>query len=662
MDWVKPKHRDRRVKSNPSADADAESARQSAAQWLEQLCEENVALLQASLPFGSGPDKPRGKDFPISRYMGAMLWGTGEWDVSKPNSREFLHELVATVGSEDPSIDGVGKKGGRRKAPVPRSQEYRAQQIAHATKIGKWITQQLPKSSFDPYVALTCAGWLHALPEVGRDVSPSLWLEVLQSTLTQIDRAWEQGSQEELFPWIVWSCEVPLALAKQLSHLGGKDRIVSDTLNRIALVLEQVAENPQPLLAFGAQDLRAFVASLVRSRWAASGLGARKWYPPQQKALSKLALCMLYLSDGRGKSLLTDSDASRYDRDLWLSLLELCSPSKKLLNAAATALPNDVGMALGLKPAKMRKDKCLEAAMPAGSVYWEPNRIASMRRFWRDPNCRVAVDFSSDVIWLDITGSDGRRVFAGDWDVELKRDGEAVVIDVAWEEVCWFSDDDVDYLELECDLEGTCKIQRQLMLMRDEGMVFMADAIVSDTSALWEVESIWNLDPRVVCTQEAKTNEAWLQLPEERGGEASDSPLEAPTKRVGLVLPIGLPEWKRGNDQGELVSAGGVLRLKSSAHQCRLYNPLVVALNRLDREPAYTWRRLHVAQDLKHAPGEVALGYRVQIGKDQWVVYRSLAPCKRRSVMGLHLATEFYTGRFAPDDGSFEAMIEVNPA
>lgn len=626
MDWVKPKHRARRLKSKESAESGLDSEKKPASQWLGQLCEENVALLQSSLPIAGSQPKRKDRDRSVDRYLNAMLWGTGAWEVDKPSHREFLNDLVEAFGGTADS--------------------------AHAAKIGKWITQQLPKSSYDPYVALTSAGWLHALPHVGRDIKPALWLDVLQSILTQVDRAWESGHQDGLFPWVVWACEIPLALAKQLSQLGGKDRIVSDTLNRIALLLEQSAENPKTLLTFGAQDLRAVVASLVRSRWSANGVGARKWYPPQRKAFAKLGTLMLYLTDGLGKPFLADADSTRHDPELWTAVSELCSTSKKLSLACAASLPNEVGRALGHKPSKIRNDKSNDASLPKPGMYWESNRIASMRRSWREMGCRVAVDFSSDVIWLDITSENGERLFGGDWDIELSRDGKTVDIDVAWEEVCWFTDDDVDYLELECDLESTCKIQRQIMLMREEGMVYMADTVLSSSVARWDLRSHWTLSADIAFAPEAKTNEGFLVS---KSGES-----DGDRSRKALVLPMAMPEWRRGTRDAALECNGRKLSLRSAVSQKRIYSPLLVSLRGVGNNRPYTWRGLTVAQDLAITPPDVAQGQRVQIGKDQWIFYRSLGPCKRRSIMGLHLNTEFYAARFLSDDGSYEPLVEVS--
>lgn len=657
MDWVKPKHRANRAKDQTLGDAD----NQSAIQWLEKLCVDNVAMLQSSLPVETKKSKHKPSDFPIHQYLQAMLWGIGNWEVAKPAHREFLQDLVDAFGKEPfgYSLDSHLRKTKRSKQAQAVPDEIRAQQVAQATKIGKWITQQLPKSSYDPYVALTATGWLYALPEVGRDIPPALWLEVLQSTLTQVDRAWEQGPTEGLFPWVIWACEVPLALAKQMSHLGGKDRIVSETLNRLALLIEQTAEDPQNLLAFGAQDLRAFVASLIRSRWAADNVGARKWYPPQRRGLAKLQSIMLHLTDPTGHAMLDQTDASRYEPEFWSSLMKLCKEHKKVQLATAVALPDEVGKEQGFKPAKLRKDKTNDARLPNPSHYWEKNQLVSMRRNWRKKDCQLAVDFSRDSIWLDLCDEAGNRILSGDWDIGLEYRGKPVDVDVAWNEVCWFSDDDVDYLELECDLEGNCTIYRQVMLMRHEGMVYMADSLLGnpeDLKADWKTTSTWTLDAAASFVPQAKSNEGRIER-----HFHDESTSEDRSETVALLLPLSLPEWRRGSTQGSLSGKDGKITLEARTTRTRLLSSMLLAVGSKSRSPKFTWRALTVAENLHKVSDDIAQGCRVQIDDDQWVFYRSLAPCTRRTLMGLHLGMEFYAGRFLCDDGTYEPLVEVSP-
>ena len=648
MDWVKPKHRARQMKQSDTSDAEV-----SASAWLKQLCEENVAILQASLPVCEPLSKIKPAKVGGAEYLRATMWGTGVWEVENSSRQEYLNDLVELFGGfaqvSTSKKTRRSKESGNSKPTNVTAREANVLQIASASKIGKWITQQLPKASYDPYVALTCAGWIHALPEAGRSISPALWLEVLQCALTQVDRAWESGPSDGLFPWIVWACEVPLALAKQLSHLGGKDRIVSETLNRIALLLEESSDNPQSFLARGGQDLRALLACIMRCRWSADEVGARKWFPPQRKALSKLAIAGLALSDAEGRQLLFDRDDTILDEDFWVNLNQLAGKNKKLQLATACALTDSIGKALGEKPSKLRKNVTIDVSLPSHSHYWEKNSIATMRRSWRDRGCRVAVDFSADVIWLDVIGDDGQRIMSGDWDVEIFQNQKPLQTDVSWQEVCWFTDDDVDYLELECEVENVCKIQRQVMLMRDEGVVYFADALIAQTPDKWSVKSTWTISNDIELRSEPKTTEGKLV----RAGDENQT--------AALLLPVAMPEWRRSPNHSRMECTGQTLTLQCDTTAKNLYNPLVMSLRGIKTTPAYTWRQLTIAEELQNQPRHIAEAYRVQVNRDQWVFYRSLTPCARRTVMGLHLNTEFYAGRFSRDDGLFEPVVEVNP-
>ncbi|MBM3968220.1 MAG: hypothetical protein FJ308_24645, partial [Planctomycetes bacterium] len=72
MDWVKPKHRARRLKSTDSPESGSGTEKKPASQWLEQLCEENVALLQSSLPIPGSQAKRKDRDRSVDRYLKAM--------------------------------------------------------------------------------------------------------------------------------------------------------------------------------------------------------------------------------------------------------------------------------------------------------------------------------------------------------------------------------------------------------------------------------------------------------------------------------------------------------------------------------------------------------------------------------------------------------------
>ncbi len=170
-------------------------------------------------------------------------------------------------------------------------------------------------------------------------IATELWLETLQSVLTQVDRAWSVADTEELYPWLIWACEVPLALATQLSQLGGKDRMVIETLDRLALALESSEDDAGPWLKHGARNLRASLASVIRTRWAADNLGARRLFAPQRKAIAKLSCRALALTDSEGQPLLHETDLGGEDEGIWPALVAISSPCKDLVATISAVFP-----------------------------------------------------------------------------------------------------------------------------------------------------------------------------------------------------------------------------------------------------------------------------------------------------------------------------------
>jgi hypothetical protein len=71
-----------------------------------------------------------------------------------------------------------------------------------------------------------------------------------------------------------------------------------------------------------------------------------------------------------------------------------------------------------------------------------------------------------------------------------------------------------------------------------------------------------------------------------------------------------------------------------------------------------TWRQLTIAENLNIVSRDEAVAYRVQVGIDQWLFYRSIRPAISRTVLGQHLSCEFICGRFL-NDGSIESLVEI---
>ena len=71
-----------------------------------------------------------------------------------------------------------------------------------------------------------------------------------------------------------------------------------------------------------------------------------------------------------------------------------------------------------------------------------------------------------------------------------------------------------------------------------------------------------------------------------------------------------------------------------------------------------TWRSLTVAENLEIVPKDLAVAFRVQIGKQQWLFYRSLARTGNRTFLGENVVDEFYAGRIDLK-GNVQSLAEV---
>jgi hypothetical protein len=129
-------------------------------------------------------------------------------------------------------------------------------------------------------------------------------------------------------------------------------------------------------------------------------------------------------------------------------------------------------------------------------------------------------------------------------------------------------------------------------------------------------------------------------------------------KALAKVLPLALPEWREDMRVGELAATGSRLELCQAGKEQRLFAPLLLDLDTARFRRRLTWRALTVAESLAAIPSDRAVGYRVAIGKQQWLIYRSLAAKGNRTLLGHNLSTETLVARFAKD-GEVEPIIEI---
>jgi hypothetical protein len=120
MDWVKPKYRARQLKKKEQPENEI-----AAGAWLQQLCEDKVALLQASLPNVTTKQKKAKDALTTERYVDSVAWGTGLWETESDTGLGMLQDLVHSFGTN--SVRSKTNRGVQFGQIAPN-------QIAHAKK------------------------------------------------------------------------------------------------------------------------------------------------------------------------------------------------------------------------------------------------------------------------------------------------------------------------------------------------------------------------------------------------------------------------------------------------------------------------------------------------------------------------------------------------
>ena len=233
-------------------------------------------------------------------------------------------------------------------------------------------------------------------------------------------------------------------------------------------------------------------------------------------------------------------------------------------------------------------------------------------------------------------------IWSGEWTWEILLDGQPVLPLSDWEQSCWVSDDDADFLELEIELTGGLRLQRQLILGHEDRFLLAADVILGEQPGELEYRGCLPLQADIT----------WEPSPETRQGHLVGR------RRGAVVLPLALPEWQCDDRVGTLQRTGEGLELRQKARGCSMYCPLWFDFEPRRMVRPLTWRQLTVAASLEIQPADVAVGYRVHVGGEQWLVYRSLAERANRTLLGHNLSSEMLVARF-DEVGEVEPLVEV---
>ncbi|MBC8354205.1 MAG: hypothetical protein H8E66_19605 [Planctomycetes bacterium] len=475
---------------------------------------------------------------------------------------------------------------------------------------------------------LESLAWCHALPKLSSILPAAPWSQLVEQLVSIASDATKSDLSVDPLSQQLLAGELPLTLAYLLPELSACKQLADSASETLSFGLTELLDGEGMPHSNYFEATRGLFACWTRCHSIGSTMKRSCFTKDAKTQYEWLIRQMMRLCRNDGTQVLSSED----DND-W---------SSELFNAALTIAgdADDDEIADCILPGR-KTPREPRVGLPRPSANSEWAEVAVLRRGWNRSGDQLVVQYANRQVKLELNcGSE--TVFSGNCTPELRIDGELLEMEQDWEEVCWYSDKDLGYFEIEGRFENGWKVQRQVMLTHDDRFIMVADAILGGETADIEYQFTLPLRSGITFTPAGDTREGLLRR----------------SKPIGAVLPLQLPEWRADRDEGSLEQTPDGLRLRQSARGQRMFAPMLIDLKPKRFSKQLTWRRLTVARELAILPADVAVGYRVQSGKRQWVIYRSLDSTASRSVLGQHFSGEFVLGRLLAK-GEIKQLIEI---
>ena len=261
----------------------------------------------------------------------------------------------------------------------------------------------------------------------------------------------------------------------------------------------------------------------------------------------------------------------------------------------------------------------------------------------------ASIDFSSQndrSVLLEVAVQNEPLLF-GLWTFDVRLGNKSLPPAGRWKKICEHKERGCDYIEIELLLADDYRLQRSLLANHKDKVLLLSDTILADEDEKPDKPLSYCAEFYVSPKLRAKTSAETTEI-EFRPTIRSAVP-------VFRVLPLALPEWQTakptGLVSGTLTETEGTLVLRQQSTGRSLFAPLFFDLDADRLSKRYTWRQLSVGEDLQQVREDQAVGYRIHLYQDQFLLYRSLTPLASRTVLGHNLIDDFCFARFDPATG-----------
>lgn len=478
----------------------------------------------------------------------------------------------------------------------------------------------------DAESALLAIAAAQAMGAIAAKSDQGQWHQTLDHLL---DMSVSPRSDWELSPWgyQLVSVELPMTLAFMLPEIETMEQTGQEAAIRMNNSLSAMLD----LDGWPFADHLPVLAPLAAS-WTRCLKMARKAGFPSDPAVNEqvqlLVPQIFRLMRNDGSLMLSNHQDSPIEGEFENQLLSLMKGKRR-----------DRKFAQVCRQKKPKTADVLAIDLPESSLSeWASSGVYQSQ--WRRRSPKLAIDYSNQQCRIEV----GRDLpLLGGQTMPEIRLGDQLLEPVSdFEAVCDEQNDDLDFLELEIELSRGVQLQRQFILSRNDDFLIVADAVLATEVGGLDYRCKWPLAPGVSGMQETETRELYLTA----------------GKIQSLVLPLALPEWKVARHNGQLDFDDDGLELRQNSSGRALYAPLVFDLSPKRSKRPRTWRPLTVAEQLKIVPSDVASAFRIQLDKQQWILYRSLAEQGNRTFMGENFNGELFLGSF-DTNGQVKPLLQI---
>jgi hypothetical protein len=409
-----------------------------------------------------------------------------------------------------------------------------------ADSAGRTLTAD--ESTAYAFDAITCC---HLLPEMAKVLSAEVWWALLDHLAAD---AVDAGNVDELLAedplaHQILAGELALTLAYLFPEIAACRKLKTAGRQALSKGIVDVLDGEGLPHAANYPLFRPLLACWTRSVAVGRELDGAALNKAAAEQYSWMVRQALRFMRRDGSPVLSNGSLGPYEPALIRTALQLDADSEDA-QIAAVVLPD---------AKKADAKKVDEWDLPWASFNSEWAGAAVLRPIWSRKSERLTVFYNDAATQIELAcGKD--LLFSGEWQLDIRADGKRLEPKASWDELCWIADEDVDYLELELQF-GDVRVQRQLLMAREDGFLLLADAVLGKPSANIEYRSCLPLCGEMEFAEES--HEGFL----------SGNKLRA------TVMPLAFPEWRAEESVGTFEQTSDGLELRQTGQGC-LYAPL----------------------------------------------------------------------------------------